>query len=449
MSDFQVILFVGKPPQHDAQAMMQDFGHENMLTLLQSDTLGEDGAAIQPLLETVMPDLICVFADELEAHGQPVLAFCAQLREQGLKYRPILVVQSEGDEQQRIQYLIQGADDIFGPHLSAEEFRIRLLVHLRRNLDFTANEISQLPGLQFTNKIVQRRLNQHKPVALLTIELDYFEVYSEVYGDLPARQVLKSVAAMLSRIVIMPDFISHSDENHFVIATHPDKADKIAALACRQFETVAPNFYSEKDRKQGYMVSVIADNISRRVPLLSLSIGIASTETQPFDSFMSLFNASQQMKTLARMRPGSGWQSDRLRLAGSQEAVSLSVKPGILVMETDAALAYLLKTTLEMEGYTVDLASNPEDARVRLSERPDHQGFRLVILDALVNEAETGLRLAEEIRQRYPAIIIICASSLHNRQRVLQAGVDLYLPRPFELSSLFSWIHRLLGEGGK
>lgn len=446
MSDFQVILFVGKPVTDDSQALMQNFGHEHMLTLLHSDRLGQNGEHIQLLLDSVMPDLICVFADELESQGEQVLEFCGQLREQGLKYRPILVVQSESDEQQRIQYLIQGADDILGPHLSAEEFRIRLLVHLRRNLDFTANEISQLPGLQFTNKIVQRRLNQQKPVALLTIELDHFDVYSEVYGDLPARQVLKSFAALLSRIVIMPDFISHSDENHFVIATHPDKADKIAALACRQFETVAPNFYSEKDRKQGYMVSVISDNISRRVPLLGLSIGIASTETQPFDSFMSLFNASQQMKTLARMKPGSGWQSDRLRLAGSQEVNFITAKPGILVMETDAALAYLLKTTLEMEGYEVELASNPEDADVRLSERPEGHGFRLVILDALVNEEETGLRLAEKIRQRYPAITIICASSLHNRQRVLQAGVDLYLPRPFELSSLFSWIHRLLGE---
>jgi DNA-binding response OmpR family regulator len=447
MSDFQVILFVGKPLRDDAQTLMQNFGHENMLTLLYSDSLGKNGEAIQPLLERVMPDLICVFADELESQGEPVLEFCGQLREYGLKYRPVLLVQSESDEQQRIQYLIQGADDILGPHLSAEEFRIRLLVHLRRNLDFAANEISQLPGLQFANKIVQRRLNQQKPVALLTIELDHFDVYSEVYGDLPARQVLKSVAAMLSRIVMMPDFISQSDENHFVIATHPDKADKIAALACRQFETVAPNFYSEKDRKQGYMVSVISDNISRRVALLGLSIGIASTETQPFDSFMSLFNASQQMKTLARMKPGSGWQSDRLRLVGSQEASSLlSARPGILIMETDAALAYLLKTTLEMEGYEVELASNPEDAAVRISERPEDHGFRMVILDALVNEEETGLRLAEEIRRRYPEITIICTSSLHNRQRVLQAGIDLYLPRPFELSSLFSWIHRLLSE---
>ncbi|WP_303673226.1 response regulator [Vampirovibrio chlorellavorus] len=447
MSDFQVVLLVGNAPGQDMTALMGNFGHPGMLTLLHSERLGPGGETVQAILAEVMPDLICLFADDLEAQGDDVLGFCEQIREQGLKVRPIVVVQSDAQENQRIQYLLQGADDIFGPTLSEEEFQIRLLVHLRRNLDFAANAVTQLPGLQFAQKVVQRRLNQQKPVALLTVALDHFDVYSEAYGDLPARQVLKTVAAMLSRIVMVPDFISQSDENHFVIVSHPDKADKLAALACRQFETVSPNFYSEKDRKQGYLISVISDNISRRVPLLSLSIGIASTETQPFDSFMSLFNASQQMGSLARMQSGSSWQSDRLRLAGSiATPVIADRRPGILILETDAALAYLLKTTLEMEGFAVELVTNPVDAWQRLTENARLPGTRLVILDALVNQEETGLQLTSEIRAHYPEVRIICASSLHNRQRVLQAGADLYLPRPFELSRLFSWVHRLLTE---
>jgi DNA-binding response OmpR family regulator len=446
MSDFQVILFVGSPSQEPVQSFLDSFGQDPMLSILHCNSIGENANCIQPILDNAWPDLICLFADDLESRNEDVLGFCSQLRERLVKYRPTLVVQSGSTEDQRLHYLIQGADDILGTHLSIEEFKIRLLVHLRRNLDFVANEITKLPGFHFTNKVVQRRLNQQKPLALLTIELDYFDVYSEVYGELAAHQVLKTFAAMLSRLVIMPDFISHSDENHFVIVTNPDKADKLAALLCRQFETVLPNFYSDKDRKQGYIISVISDNISRRVPLLSLSIGIASTETQPFTSFLSLFTAAQQMKTLARMKPGFSWQSDRLRLAGSQ-CHPQKQKPGILVMEPDAALAYLLKTTLEMEGYAVEVVNSLEDARQTLRESGNPSAVDLVILDALVNEQEIGLTLAGEIHQQYPDISIICTSSLHNRQRVLQAGVDLYLPKPFELSSLFSWIHRLLQEG--
>lgn len=444
MNGFQVVLFVGQPSHESLESLLEGFGGEGMLTPLHLEALGKNDDAITPILRETLPDLICLFADTLTQDD--VLGFCGRLRETMLQYRPVLVVQSGGEEAQRIQYLIQGADDLLGPDLSPEEFKVRLLVHLRRNLDIATNDITRLPGLYFTNKVVQRRLNQDLPVALLSIELDHFDVYNEVYGELPARQVLKTFAALLGRLVLMPDFVSHTEENNFVIATTPERASKIAAMLCRQFETVSPNFYSEKDRKQNYMISVISDNISRRVPLMSLSIGIASTQAQPMDSFLSLFNAAQQMKALARMNPGNSWQSDRLRLAGSQTNVE-SRKPGILVLETDAALAYLLKTTLQMEGYDVDVVSGPEDARAIIQEKAPRHALNLVILDAVIHHQESGLTLAGEIHAQYPEVRIICASSLHNRQRVLQAGADLYLPKPFELSSLFTWIHRLLQEG--
>lgn len=442
MSDFQVILFIGRPASPEAnehlQAMMAGFTEDAMIAPLHCETL----ECVWPILEEAWPDLVCVFADGLGAKGEDVGAFCQRLREQATRYRPILVVQTGGDEDRRMQYLIQGADDILGVDLSGEEFKIRLLVQLRRNLEINTHEVTRLPNLQFTQKVVQRRLNRKEPVALLSIEIDHFDIYNEIYGELPAAQVMRTFAAMLSHLVLMPDFISHTEENNFVVVSNPDKADKISALLCRQFETVAPNFYSEKDRKQGYMISVIADNISRRVPLMSLSIGIASTGNQHFESFAALFASAQQMKTIARMAPGCSWQSERPKLSGEQ--ASFRHKPGVLVLEGDAALAFLLKTTLEMEGYEVDVASGIEDARAILTDKAGRHVLDVVILDALINEQETGLLFAGEIHQRYPEIGIICTSSLHDRQRVLQAGADLYLPKPFELSSLFSWIERLL-----
>lgn len=441
MHDFQVLLLVGKAGNAQLEGLLAHFKEEALLTALHRENLDD---ALE-LLPSVWPDLICVFQDDEILTSEAVLTFCRRLREQPVKYRPVLVVRSEGTEEQRIQALLHGADDVFGGTLSLEEFKVRLLVHLRRNLDLTANEMTQLPGLHFTGKVVERRLNKGSPIAILLVELDHFDVYSEVYGELPARQVMKTFAAMLGRLIIMPDFISHTDENNFAVITTPEKAEKIAALLCRQFETVSPNFYSEKDRKQGYMISVLSGNISRRVPLMSLSIGIAGTQTHPFDSFLPLFNAAQQMKAFARMTPGNSWQSDRLRLAGAP-GTGGQEKPGILVLEADAALAYLLKTTLQMEGFNVNVVSGADDARVILN-RTDTARPDILILDAVIHDEESGLALAREVHETYPDVRIICTSSLHNRQRVLQSGADLYLPKPFELSSLFLWIHRLLHGG--
>lgn len=458
MRDLQAILFVGNPAPEQLDALLESFRDDDMLTVLhctateiENQPEGQESDSLSAVMNAMLPDLICLFADE-RPHAEN-LTLCRQLREKTAKARPGLIIQSDTTEEQRIDYFIQGADDIVSSNLSPAEFRIRLLAHLRRNLDFNANEITGLPGLPLTAKIVHRRLHRSENVALLMVAIDSLDVYQEAYGELPTRQVLRTCAALLGRLAIIPpDFISHSDENHFVLVTQPEKAEKLAALMCRQFESVAPNFYSESDRKQGYMVSVISDQISCRVPLLSLSIGIASTITQPLRTFPSLFNASRQMCSLAQMQTVSSWQGDRLRLSGMEVSPSIhgekaSAKPSILVLETDAALAYLLKMTLDMEGYAVDVVNNTEDARTLLAEKTTSQPVHLMILDAVLHgEEETGLHLTAELHQQYPHLRIICTSSLHNRQRVLQAGAHLYLPRPFELSTLFLWIHRLLPD---
>ncbi len=456
MNDFQIILLVGYPDADFQESLSESLAEEGMLSMRHCERLGPAGEIVQPFIRQFLPDLVCIAADALEAHGDDVLAFCEQLRETPSVFRPVLVLQSDANDQRRIEYLLVGADDVLSQTLSSEELKIRLLVHLRRNLEYGMNPITQLPGLQLTTKITQRRLHQRESLGLVSIELAQLDVYQEAYGELPTRQVLKTFAAMLSRFVLLPDFISHSDENHFIVLTSPERAEKMAALLCRQFDTAAPNFYSEKDRKQGYLISAFSHKVSRRVPLMTLSIGIASTLSQSDPGFLSLFNASQQMRTLARLRPGSTFQSDRLRLAGDPGIVQ-SDKPGLLILEPDAALAYLLKTTLGMEGYAVEMAATPDEVRQLLCPETRSTSVlsvfepRLLILDTFIDSQATdrdgifGVQaLLAELRAHFPALKVISISSMDDRQQALQAGVDLYLPKPFELSALFSWVQRLL-----
>ena len=94
MSDFQVILFMGNPASGDMTAFLEDFGQDGMLTLVHSARIEPDMEAVQTLLDQSWPDLICIFADDLEAQGEDVVGFVRQLREQLLKYRPVVVVHS-------------------------------------------------------------------------------------------------------------------------------------------------------------------------------------------------------------------------------------------------------------------------------------------------------------------------------------------------------------------
>ena len=54
--------------------------------------------------------------------------------------------------------------------------------------------------------------------------------------------------------------------------------------------------------------------------------------------------------------------------------------------------------------------------------------------------------LTEWIREQdtMKALRIISISTLHDREKSLSAGADVYLPKPFELSSLFNWVDYFL-----
>ncbi len=434
--DFQVVLLVG--PVQDAEwlsSLMDGLMRDSIVRVIHLESLSE----VQEPLERILPDLILLFADTLEQAGEDVQGFCQHLRERHPKLGPVLVVQTREGEEKRIEYLMNGADDILPEGLGLEELRVRLLVHLRRNLNAHTNNVTMLPELVVCEKIWFRREYREEAWALMLVEIDYFNTYMEVYGHIPGDQVLRTFAALLSGVVRLPDFVSQTESNEFLILTHPDKVDKLAAILCRQFDTAAPNFYSEKDRKQGYMISVEEEGSSRRTPLLSLSIGTVSSQVRSFPSFLSAYHAANEMKDLAKRVPGSYWMSERHRLAGDQTTRGVE-SSFILVVESDAALAFLLKTTLEMHGYQVITVSSRKDALDVLA----HQTIHLVVLDSLLHGEPEGLELCRQIREGFPELPILCTSTLHQRDQVLRAGADIYLPKPFELISLFTWIDRLL-----
>jgi DNA-binding response OmpR family regulator len=394
-----------------------------------------------------LPDLVLLMAEGIEAVGQDVNAFCAQVRNQAGEYRPVLVVQTNSlDEETRIAYLISGADDTLSTEVSAEELRIRLLVHLRRNLDVLSNRVTRLPGRSLCSKVLQRRMNRHEAWGLLLIDIQHIEPYIEVYGQIPGNQVLKTFAALLGNLVLPPDFVGHLEAQTFVVITHADQAEKVAALLCKQFDSVVKNFYAKDDQRRGYIVSIVEDRVSRRVGFLSLAIGIVGSAAQPLETYQAGFTLANQMKRLALLQTwelsGSHWVSDRIRLAApaSPNPEATAEKKAILVVESDAALAFLLKATLELQNYDVDSVSNIVDAQELIHARR----FDLVLLDALLNGESVGWEFCQRVKQRSNKTLVILLSTVHDRQRAMEAGADVYLPKPFELVSLFTWIDRLL-----
>jgi DNA-binding response OmpR family regulator len=432
---FQLVQVIGSPPKELTEVLRQELNQESLVQSMETATIKE----AQEVLPTILPDLVVFFLDSLTEN---VAQFCQEIRQQLTEHRPIIVVSSaSASKDQRIEYFLSGADDYLTTDIEPEEFAVRLLVHLRRNVELLSNSQTRLPGLPLFSRLIQRKINLDLPWALLLIELNHFGPYTEVYGRIPSEQILKTLAALLKSLILPPDIVGQTDTENFLILTTPEKGERIADLMCKQFDEVVTNFYSEKDQKRGYIISVDNDQISRRVPFVCLSIGIVSSDNKLFRNYMSVFSSSIEMKNLAKGKYGSNWASERMKLTGQVVSENQRIKK-ILIVEGDAALAFLLKSTLEMQGYVLDTCINHMEAKAYLEREP----VDMVMLDPSIHGETKGWDLCRWIRTQdsMKEMTIICISSIHDREQSLSAGADLYLPKPFELTSLFTWVDSFL-----
>lgn len=442
---FQLVQLIGSIDPTLLDVLRQELNQDQLVQSIETASF-EEAEKTFPVL---LPDMVVLYTDSiaesLETKGSSVndyvQAFCEMIRNESPEHRTIIIISSKNaSKEDRIHYFLCGADDYLSTDTEPEEYAVRLLVHLRRNVETLSNTQTRLPGMSIFSRIIQRNINLQTPWSLLVVGLNYFQDYADVYGKIPCEQVLKMLAALLKSYVLPPDMVGQTDSDQLLILSTPDKSEKLAAALCAKFDEIVPTFYSERDQKRGYIISVINDQISRRVPFVSLSIGIVHSENHPYQTYQAAYANALEMKQLAKAMYGSRWSSESKRLSGAATSARLERKKQILIIESDAALAFLLKTTLEMQGYELEIAINTEEAKTHLENKNQH--VDLVILDALLHGESSGLEICQWIRSQESLqhIYIICTSTLHDRDQTISAGADVYLPKPYEIASLFSWV---------
>ncbi|PKO14159.1 MAG: DNA-binding response regulator [Chloroflexi bacterium HGW-Chloroflexi-10] len=114
----------------------------------------------------------------------------------------------------------------------------------------------------------------------------------------------------------------------------------------------------------------------------------------------------------------------------------------ILVIEDDPAIVRVLKRSLTYEGYYVETALDGEEGyQVYQRFRPD-----LIVLDWMLPGMD-GLEVCDRIRSNddhLPIIMLTAKDATRDRVQGLDAGVDDYMVKPFEIEELTARIRALL-----
>lgn len=393
------------------------------------------------ILTEYEPDLVLV-SDSLDTTLADAVK---KLRMLSYPSRPCIVALSKSSElQDKLDVLDAGADDFLSEPIESDEFNARINAHLRRHFENMISEVTQLPDTKSALKILKRTITQGRSWAGMLIRINDFEAYKEIYGDLAADKMLQTYTAIINSALDENDFLGELADGEFLILTSPLKAEHIASFLVYAFETIVDKFYSDEDAKSGYIILHGDDNAGKRINLVSTSIGVVSSDFQTYDSVNAALNALFATCKLAKLNTKSSYVVERAKISAENAVLNREFNNKILIIEPDEALNLLLKTTGEMQGYEV-AASQDYDLAMNLVKTFEPA---LIVLDAGDIDSLKGLELCRKLKKNedFKDIKIVLSTIVHDKKMALNAGADLYLPKPYELLGIFNWIEKLVKD---
>jgi two-component system KDP operon response regulator KdpE len=121
----------------------------------------------------------------------------------------------------------------------------------------------------------------------------------------------------------------------------------------------------------------------------------------------------------------------------------------VLLVEDDRELRATLREALEVEGYRILAAASAADARALMAHAGRASGIDLVLLDLSLPDGTGETLLAEIRRDRATPVIVITAQQDEDPKiRLLDAGADDYLVKPFSLGELLARMRVALRHRG-
>ena len=179
-----------------------------------------------------------------------------------------------------------------------------------------ANPLTGLPGSLFIQSEIEKRIARSMYFDAAYIDIDNFKPFNDHYGFEKGDHIIKALGNIVQGAIdTLGDqgfaFVGHIGGDDFILVCRAQHTDLLAKYIIAAFESRRTEFHGIADSHLGSYLSTNRRGEAEQFPLLSLSIGVVSSEVHKVASFGQLASLASEVKKAAKLVAGSSVVVDR------------------------------------------------------------------------------------------------------------------------------------------
>jgi diguanylate cyclase (GGDEF)-like protein len=277
-------------------------------------TTSKEGEEALRLVHEIKPDLILCDIMMPVLDG---LEVCRRLKADGRTNQiPVVMLSARTQAQDKISSIEAGADDFITKPFDFSDLVARMKINLiRAKQKRDVSPLTSLPGSISIEAETKQRISRNRLFSVLYVDIDNFKPFNDLYGFPTGDKAVRLLASIVDEAVKkngnIDDFIGHGGGDDFVVITTPERSSIIAEEIINHFDQQIVVLYHDEDLKRGY--SILVDRLGRDnyIPIMTLSIGVASNSKRRITTHWEVGEIAKETLSYAKSIPGSTYFVDR------------------------------------------------------------------------------------------------------------------------------------------